>query len=115
MSSDRRSALLADIITNGERVAGYVAGLDLSAFGADLRTYDAVERCLERICEAAVRLGDEAEALMPEQPWRQIRGTGNWLRHAYHKVEAALIWETAVRDLPGLVAAARAARERLEA
>ena len=42
---------------------------------------DGVERCLERVCEAIYRLGDKAEALMPGQPWREIRGMGNRLRH----------------------------------
>jgi uncharacterized protein with HEPN domain len=51
---------------------------------------------------------------MPGQPWREIRGTGNWLRHAYDKVDAALIWETVERDVPRLLEAARTAYERLE-
>ena len=34
------------------------------------RTRDAVERCLERICEAAHRLGKHAEEPMPGQPMR---------------------------------------------
>jgi hypothetical protein len=29
----------------------------------------ALECCLERICEAAVRLGDHAGQLVPNQPW----------------------------------------------
>jgi uncharacterized protein with HEPN domain len=40
-------ALLTDIITNGERIAAYVNGLDLATFRQDSRTNDAVERCLE--------------------------------------------------------------------
>jgi uncharacterized protein with HEPN domain len=68
----------------------------------------------KRLCEAAIRLDDDAEDLMPGQPWREIRGTGNWLRHAYDKVDAALIWETVERDVPRLLEAARTAYERLE-
>jgi len=34
---------------------------------------------------------------------------GNWLRHAYHRVDSALIWETVERDLPSLADAVRAA------
>jgi len=37
---------------------------------------DAVERCLERICEGAVRLGRKATELMPDQPWAGIRAWG---------------------------------------
>lgn len=91
MSFERRGALLTDIIANGDRISAYVDGIDLATFRQDARTSDAVERCLERICEAAIRLGDDAEELMPGQPWREIRGTDNWLRHAYHKIDAAVI------------------------
>jgi hypothetical protein len=48
---------LADILENLERIEGYVARLDREAFGGDTLRRDAVERCLERICEAAFRLG----------------------------------------------------------
>ncbi len=112
MSSDK-AALLNDIIENIERIQGYIQGLSSSSFKDDSRTYDAVERCLERICEAAVRLGDDAETLIPSQPWDEIRGTGNWLRHAYHRVDAELIWDTVKGDLPKLLEDTRAALKRL--
>jgi hypothetical protein len=48
--------------------------MDRQAFERDGKTRDDVERCLERICEAARRLGGRAAELMPTQPWRDIRG-----------------------------------------
>jgi uncharacterized protein with HEPN domain len=57
--------------------------MDVTAFEKDKKTYDAVERCLERISEAAAKLGDLAPALMPDQPWQEIRALGNRLRHEY--------------------------------
>lgn len=71
-------------------------------FQADQRTADAVERCLARISEAAVRLGTGADALVPGHPWNDIRGIGNVLRHAYHRVDGDVIWEVVTDDLPGL-------------
>ena len=59
------AASLADILENLERIEGYVAGLDREAFGGDTLRRDAVERCLERICEAAFRLGEKAAELAP--------------------------------------------------
>ena len=50
------AASLADILENLERIEGYVAGLDHEAFGGDTLRRDAVERCLERICEVRVIL-----------------------------------------------------------
>jgi uncharacterized protein with HEPN domain len=44
------------------------------------------------ISEAAKRLGDDAEVLCPGQRWRDIRGIGNHLRHAYDNLDALLIW-----------------------
>ena len=92
----------SDIAENAERIRAYVAGVDRAAFEQDGRTRDAVERCLERICEAAARLGARGPALMPSQPWAAMRGMGNRLRHAYHRIDAGVIWETTRRDLPGL-------------
>lgn len=98
---------VADIIENVERVEGYLAGMDRQTFEWDGRTRDAVERCLERVCEAAHRLGERAEELMPEQPWSDIRGRGNRLRHAYDRVSLDIVWNMARDRLPALAAEAR--------
>jgi uncharacterized protein with HEPN domain len=58
---------VADIIENANRIESYLADMDRQTFERDGRTRDAVERCLERICEAAHRLGTRAEELMPGQ------------------------------------------------
>ena len=61
-------ASLADILENLDRIEGYVAGLDREGVRSDTLRRDAVERCLERICEAAFRLGEKATELAPSQP-----------------------------------------------
>lgn len=85
--SFRAANWLADILDNINRSEGYILGLDSEALSQDGLRRDAVERCLERICEAAVRLGDHAAVLMPDQSWGAIRGLGNRLRHAYDRVD----------------------------
>lgn len=75
-------ACLDDMIENIERIQGYLSGLDRVAFASNGMVRDAVERCLERVCEATHRLGGLGPELMPDQPWGDIRGMGNWLRHA---------------------------------
>jgi hypothetical protein len=52
---------------------------------------DAVERCFERICEAAKKLGSLAEELCPGIRWHGIRGFGNFLRHEYDGIELELL------------------------
>ena len=107
----RRS--LADIIENAERIESYLAGLDRDGFERDGRTRDAVERCLESMCEAAHRLGSRAGDLMPGHPWSDIRGMGNRLRHAYDRVNNENLWNTARERVPALAADARQVLVRL--
>ncbi len=104
---------LADIIENAGRIESYLAGTDRTAFEADGRTRDAVERCLERVCEAVYRLADQAEILMPGQPWIDIRGMGNRLRHAYDRLDLDILWNTACERVPALAVDAREALKRL--
>jgi uncharacterized protein with HEPN domain len=105
----RDAGSLQDIIDNIARIERYVAGLDRNGLEADDLRHDAVERCLERICEAVFRLGDRAAILLSQQPWADIRGMGNRLRHAYDQIDARLVWSVISDDLPGLKADAVAA------
>jgi len=104
---------LADIIEYAERVTRYVAGRDRESFLADDMARDAVLRCLQCISEAAKKLGDEAERLMPNQPWKGIRGIGNPLRHDYDSIEDHLIWE-AVLGCPSLTNDCKAALSQVQ-
>lgn len=82
----------------------FTADMDFEAFREDLRTVAAVERKLQIISEAAIRLGEGAERRCPGVPWRDIRGIGNWLRHQYERIELSVIWNTVQSDLPPLKA-----------
>lgn len=104
---------LQHIIENAEAIARYTEGMTLTQFEEDRRTYDAVERCLQRITEAVIRLGDQAEELMPGQPWQRIRGFGNRLRHNYDSIEEDRLFEIVKNDLPALCAYAATAMENL--
>lgn len=106
---------LCHIIDNAERVARYLAGMNRQAFEENETVRDAVERCIERVCEAAHRLGVRADELMPDQPWGDIRGMGNRLRHAYDRVDVEIVWNTAKVRLPQLAAAAQQASTQLPA
>ncbi len=60
VSSENPRRRFQDIVENIDRIEQYVLGLDCAAFLADRKTIDAVERCLARVSEAAVKLGPEA-------------------------------------------------------
>jgi uncharacterized protein with HEPN domain len=109
----RVSDCLVDILDNISRIEGYIVGLERDALANDGLRRDAVERCLERICEAGIRLGDRASALMPKQPWQAIRGLGNRLRHAYDRIDFAVIWALLTDRLPELKTDAAAALQRM--
>ncbi len=102
MPSKKPERRLLDIVENAAAIASYIEGLNPATFGSDRKTYDAVERCLQRISEAAVKLGNEAEKLIPSRPWKQIRSLGNVLRHGYDVISAGEIWIMASEQVPQL-------------
>jgi uncharacterized protein with HEPN domain len=83
----------------------FTSGMDFEAFRSNPMAVAAVERKLQIISEAAIRLGDEADRRIPDQPWRDIRGIGNHLRHAYERVDLQTLWAAVTDDLPPLKAA----------
>ncbi len=72
-----------------------------------------MERCVGRISEAAYRLGEQAVVLVPDQPWHDIRGMGNHLRHGYDRISTSIVWDMVCEELPSLFCDAREALERL--
>jgi uncharacterized protein with HEPN domain len=79
--------------------------MDFEGFRSNPMAVAAVERKIQIISEAAIRLGEEAEQRCPDQPWRDIRGMGNQLRHAYERIDLKTIWNAVTDDLPPLKAA----------
>ncbi len=106
MFSERERLRLEHIVENAERIAGYLDGLNFEEFARGPMVLDAVERCLARITEAAIRAGDEVMAsVAPEVPPHVYRGFGNALRHDYDQLDIRTIWLTATKDIPLLAQA----------
>ena len=92
MSTEREAQRLHDIVDNIARIESHVAGMDFAAFAADPKTIDAVERCLQRLTEAAIKIGPERMAqISPRTPVEAVRGLGNLLRHDYGGVDLGAI------------------------
>lgn len=103
MSSKRERQRLQDILDNIDRIESYVADLQLDVWGADPMRVDAVERCLQRITEAVIKIGPQRmEAIAPDLPAAAVRGLGNLLRHDYDQVSLQIIDATVHNDLPRL-------------
>lgn len=105
---------LEDMLEYIGRIEAYTDGFDLASFEWDRRTQDTVERCLERICEAGFRLRERAAELMPDQPWSEIRGMGNRLRHGYDGINVEIVWRTVQTRLAELKLAAERALQGLK-
>ena len=73
-----------------------------------------VERNVETISEASRQPPDEAKAVEPEIPWREIAGIGNILRHDYGIVRPDILWGINVHRIAALRAAMERLRERLD-
>ena len=91
----------------------YVRGISFDIYLRLREKQSAVERELQILTEAAHRLGAEAEVLCPGQDWRDIRGLGNALRHAYDSIDGAVIWRIIHDNLPPLKSAVQEALSRL--
>ena len=114
MPSKDPTRRLEDILANILCIEEYKARVANQAeFEEDHLVYDAVERCLERISEAASKLGEQAELLCPGIPWSRVRGLGNILRHEYDRVESSRLWYTMEDDLPPLKIAVSEALRKL--
>jgi uncharacterized protein with HEPN domain len=81
----------------------YVDGVAVESFVADSLRVDGVERCIERICAAAIKLGtDRLRTLRIELDGAVLRGLGIVLRHEYDAVDAVLTYNIATQRLPVL-------------
>jgi uncharacterized protein with HEPN domain len=95
---------LAHILTSIDMIQNALAGKRLEDLAGDLMLRLAVERSFEIICEASRRIPDSVKAQQPQIDWKGMADFGNLLRHAYHRVDPKLLWQTAEHDLPPLKA-----------
>jgi uncharacterized protein with HEPN domain len=99
---------LADIVQWGERMAGYIAGVDEEAFKSDLEKQDAVIRCLECIGEASRHLETSERAhQFSELELAEAYWTRNRVIHGYYDLDPSRVFATATISAAKLVQKAR--------
>ncbi|MFN0102553.1 MAG: DUF86 domain-containing protein [Bryobacteraceae bacterium] len=96
------------------KIERFMQGADRTGFEQDDQVAYAVKYALLRISEAVHRLRDVAEELCPDVSWRDIRGLGNRLRHAYDSIDIGLIWMIVEKDIAPLKTAAQDAMRTLQ-
>ena len=69
----------------------------------------ALVNALQVIGEAVARVSDEGRARVPSLPWGQIVAARHILVHVYWGIDAEQVWNTAVRDIPVMIAALESA------
>jgi uncharacterized protein with HEPN domain len=107
MPSSDPAKRLQDILDNIARIRAHLGRMTAKRFFADAKTQDAVERCLERISEAARKIGDVLDRRYPEVEFPKLRQFGSLLRHNYDGVDDDLIWQAVKERLDPLEAACR--------
>lgn len=96
---------LRDIADAIVMIETFTSGMDFEDFREDPKTVAAVERKLQIISEAAVRLGNDAETRCPGPPWRDIRGMGIGCVTSMSGLSCRSSGKTVQADLPPLKAA----------
>ena len=92
---------LLDILEAIARIERYAA-LGKARFLQDELVQVWIVHHLERIGEAAARLGREFHEAHPHIPWREMVAMRNLLVQEYFSVDLEEVWSTVVRDLPAL-------------
>ena len=100
---DRDPAYLWDMLQAAREVGGMLEDRDLAAFLDDLVLLRAIERSVEIIGEAARRVSVTYRDAHPQISWRKIIGQRNILAHEYGQIDHALLYKTAVEDIPALI------------
>jgi uncharacterized protein with HEPN domain len=83
-------------------------------FLADENLVLAVTHLLQTIGEAARIVSDDTRAQFPAIPWKLITGMRHRIVHDYMSVDEEVVWETATRDVPKLIASLVEVRPSLE-
>lgn len=106
MSRDAEQRIV-DILNAIDRCRRYVSSLDSDDPDLVDMAEDAVERNLQIIGEAIVRLPAEVTDAHPEIAWAQIRGFRNILVHRYFGVDVDTVRDVIQSHLPTLEEALR--------
>ena len=102
MHDDRAIAL--DIVLACRRIARFIADSSESSFLNDEQKQWAIVSQFTLIGEAAGRLSQDFRESYSTIPWQKVIGMRNRVVHGYDKIDWHLVWATAQRDIPQLLA-----------
>lgn len=101
MSSRNEQSRLRDIVEFIDLATGFLADMTIDQLSADAKTVMAIERCIQCVTEAAIKIGEARMAVIaPSVSMHEVRGLGNRLRHAYDEIDLGIIHRTITKELP---------------
>lgn len=96
---------LAHILVAIDDINNLLHGRSREDFAADRPRRLAVERAFEIISEASRHVPATVKERESQINWqRSMADLGNWLRHAYHRIDVDILLSIAQNDLPPLKA-----------
>lgn len=93
---------LLDIAEQIAAITALVESRPAQALHDDWLLRSALERGFEIISEASRHLDPSLTQQFPDIPWRRVADIGNWLRHAYERVDTALLLAVVTDHFPAL-------------
>jgi uncharacterized protein with HEPN domain len=103
--TDRRPKLLFDAISAIDAARSFATGKSIDEYEADLLLRSAVERQLEILGEACIRLAKEDPTLFERAPEARLAvGLRNRIIHGYDAVDNLTVYRTVADNLPAFKA-----------
>jgi uncharacterized protein with HEPN domain len=112
---DRIYWRLTDMRTAIDQIKNLLDGKQVSVLTSDPPTRAAFERFLEILSEASRHIPEESKNEFSNIQWRQVADLGNFIRHAYHKIDLEVLWSIYENDLHSLELVVDALISRLAA
>jgi uncharacterized protein with HEPN domain len=95
---DRTQYRLSDILDAIHQIDELLQTKTFADLLSDRPLKAAFERFLEILSEAARHIPEDLRNTEPNIEWRKISDIGNHLRHAYHRVDAEILWNLYKQD-----------------
>jgi uncharacterized protein with HEPN domain len=114
MDDARDAGIVLDLIQAAAKILTFTAGKDKAAFTADAQLVAAVSFEIAILGEAVKRLSVGLQKANSEIPWRKIAGMRDRLIHGYNDIDVDELWNTAIRDVPVLLAQLRGIHAELD-
>ncbi|HEX8152251.1 MAG TPA: HepT-like ribonuclease domain-containing protein [Thermoanaerobaculia bacterium] len=100
-----------DMLVHARKAVALVGDRDRNSFQSDEALRYGVTHLIQIVGEAASRISPDARATADEFPWADIINMRHRLVHDYGNIDDGIVWDTAIRDLPRVIAALETRRK----